>query len=99
MVSLRSEFEVKEGRLVGKGVADWWVLGTRPLGMAPREPLDDADAETMQDGLKEWGKTTQYRWHGGPAWETLPPVSLLRADLYSENLSTYLQSRLRVHEK
>ena len=39
------------------------------------------------------------RWHGGPARETLLPVSLLRADLYSENLSTYLQSRLRVHEK
>ena len=36
---------VKEGRKVGKGVADWWVLGTRPLGMAPREPLDDT--ETM----------------------------------------------------
>ena len=33
----------KEGRLVGKGVADWWVLGTRPLGMAPREPLDDTE--------------------------------------------------------
>ena len=37
---------VKGGRLVGKGVADWWVLGTRPLGMAPREPLDDT--ETMR---------------------------------------------------
>ena len=44
----------KEGRLVGKGVADWWVLGTRPLGMAPHEPLDDA--ETMQDGNEYGGK-------------------------------------------
>ena len=33
----------KEGRLVGKGVADWWVLGTRPLGMAPHESLDDTE--------------------------------------------------------
>ena len=44
----------KEGKLVGKGVADWWVLGTRPLGMAPHELLDDA--ETMRDG-NEYGGT------------------------------------------
>jgi hypothetical protein len=24
----------------GDGIADWWLLVTRPLGMALREPLD-----------------------------------------------------------
>ena len=43
MVSLCSEFEVKEGRLVGKGVADWWVLVTQLLGMALHKPLDDTE--------------------------------------------------------
>ena len=60
--------EFKEGWLVGKGVADWWVLGTRPLGMAPREPLDDT--ETMR--IKRMGGNANAdRWHSGPARETL----------------------------
>ena len=86
----------KEGRLVGKGVADWWVLGTQLLGMAPCKLLDGT--ETMQ--IKRMGGNMNTdRWHSGPARETLLSVSLLCVDLYSENLSTYLQSRLQVHEK
>ena len=86
----------KEGRLVGKGVADWWVLGTRPLGMAPRELLDGTEMMRIK---RMGGNTNTDQWHSGPARETLLSVSLLHVDLYSENLSTYLQSRLRVHEK
>jgi hypothetical protein len=50
MVGGKPTQRVREGRKVDrerKGIADWWVLGTRPLGMAPHEPLDDTD--TMRD--------------------------------------------------
>ena len=49
MVSLvRDEFEwERKDDGERRRIADWWVLVTRPLGMAPREPLDDA--ETMRD--------------------------------------------------
>ena len=58
----------KEGRLVGKGVADWWVLGTQPLGMAPRKLLDDTE---MMQIKRMGGNTNADRWHSGPAQETL----------------------------
>ena len=88
----------KEGRKVGKGVADWWVLGTRPLGMALHELLDDT--ETMQIKRKRGGNANTDRWHCGPAQETLgaPFCLVCVRDLYSENLST-VQSRLLVYEK
>ena len=72
----------------GGGIADWWVLVTRPLGMAPHEPLDDAG--TMRDGHKYGGNTTQNRWHVGPARETLgASCSRCCAQIYIvENLST-----------
>jgi hypothetical protein len=85
VVSLRGEFEVK-GRLIGKGegIADWWSLITRPLGMAPREPLDDA--ETRRDETKEGVKTrTQtggtLALPGRHAWPSLL-LTVLRAGLY-----------------
>ena len=69
--------------------------------MAPCEPLDDA--ETMRDGIKQWGKTrTQTggmlalpgRW-----WEpACLLLTVLRADLYNENFYT-IQSRLLVYQK
>jgi hypothetical protein len=34
-----------KGRMIDerKGIADWWVLGTQPLGMALHKLLDDAE--------------------------------------------------------
>ena len=55
--------------MVGIGIVDWQLLVARPLGVAPRKPLDDT--ETMQIKRMRGKNANTDRWHGGPAWETL----------------------------
>jgi hypothetical protein len=61
VVSLCREFE-REGRLI----ADWCLLGTQPLGMAPCKLLGDAD---MMRGQRMGENTNADQWHAGPARE------------------------------
>ena len=87
--------------MVGMGIADWQLLVARPLGMAPREPLDDT--ETMQIKRMRGENANTDRWHGGPARETLlgntAPEPLCCAPIYIVKISTYLQSRLPVYKQ
>ena len=78
------------------GIADWQLLVARPLGVAPREPLDDT--ETMQ--IKRMRGESANAAGGTVA---LPGRHCSReplccARIYIVKISTYLQSRLRVHK-
>ena len=55
--------------MVGMGIADWQLLVAQPLGVAPRELLDDT--EMMQIKRMRGENANTDRWHGGPARETL----------------------------
>ena len=79
MVSLKLRKVDREG----EGIADWWVLGTRLLGMALCKPLDDAGM--IQDRHENGGTQCKTVAHwpclGGrePASAVL---TVLHADLY-----------------
>ena len=55
---------------------DWWVLVTRPLGMAPREPLERCWITERDERQDKGGNTTQNRWHAGPAQKQWEPFRL-----------------------